>query len=190
MILWGEKVKLIPIEMQHIREMMQWEKHTDVLFADYNFPQWNEKEMKRWLKIKTGGNRLCFSIFSREGEMIGYLALRKINPILKTGEMGILLRPSALGKHYGRDAIYTFLKWAFQEKSFRRVRLMVARYNKRAIACYQAVGFHIKRQVLDICYNDEINPFEDENLKEFSSYFQQIGQRLLVEYYEMEICSV
>lgn len=187
MVLFGKRVKLSPMSLEDVEKMISWEKHEDILFADYNFPPWSAKEQEKWFLSKTGGTKKCFSIFDREGNLIGYISLRKVNHILKTGEIGILLRPSVLGKKYGRDALCTFLKWAMESEKLRKIKLIVARYNDRAITCYQSVGFVLKRKFFDYCYNDKIVPFEIDVWQEIAPYFKYSGNRLLVQYYEMQI---
>lgn len=186
-MIWGETVKLAPMKVEDVVQMLHWEKHNDILFADYNFPMWNEKEVQRWFYSKTRGNKECFSIFDREAKLIGYIALRKINPFLKTGEIGILLRPQMLGKKFGREALQVFLKWVFEIKGMKKIRLSVAKYNTRAIRCYRAVGFYTKRTFHDICFNDAIHPFEERGYEGIKQYFREVGNTLFVEYDEMEI---
>ena len=187
MVLFGKYVKLSPMQLEDVEKMISWERHEDILFADYNFPPWSAKERKKWFLSKTSGTKQCFSIFDREGVLIGYISLRKVNLLLKTGEIGILLRPSAIGKKYGRDALRTFLKWATESEKFRKLKLTVARYNDRAIACYQSVGFVLKRKFFDYCYNDQIVPFEIEGWEKIAPYFKYSGSHLFVQYYEMQI---
>lgn len=186
-MIWGETVRLAPMKLEDVIEMQHWEKHGDTLFLDYNFPLWTEKEIRRWFYSKTRGNKECFSIFDREAKLIGYIALRKINPFLKTGEIGILLRPSALGNKFGREALKVFLKWVFEKRGMKKIRLSVAKYNERAIRCYRAVGFYTKRTFHDICFNDAIRPFEEKGYEKIQEYFREIGNTLFVEYDEMEI---
>lgn len=186
-MLWGEKVKLAPMKVEDVKEMLYWEKHTDELFLDYNFPMWTDTQVQRWYEGKVRGNRECFSIFDGEAVLIGYIALRKVNPILKTGEIGILLRPNALNKQFGRDAIKVFLNWAFEVKGLRKIRLLVAKYNARAIRCYEAIGFYKRRTFYDTCFNNKIEPFHNDSYKEIRRYFQRIGRTLFVEYDQMEI---
>lgn len=186
-MLWGEKVRLEPMKVEDVKGMLHWEKHTEELFLDYNFPEWSDEQIRQWYEGKIRGRRECFSIFDRESVLIGYIALRRVNPILKTGEIGILLRPSAMNRQLGRDAIRVFLNWAFEERGFRKIRLLVAKYNVRAIRCYESIGFYRKKSFYDTCFNNYIEPFQNENYKNLRRYFQMIGRSLFVQYDQMEI---
>jgi RimJ/RimL family protein N-acetyltransferase len=81
--------------------------------------------------------------------LIGRITLRDID----RGEarLGIYLHPQEIGKGFGREALAIFCSYIFRRVGLARLRLDVASDNRRAVACYRAVGF----RTVDFIRRDE-----------------------------------
>lgn len=185
-MIWGERIRLKRLDLDDIKKMMNWGTNEDILFADYNFPQLSESEQKMWYGRKNQHGRKCYSIFNKENRLIGYIALRKLNYLDKSGEIGIVIDPKYHNMNYGTEAITLFLKWFFEEFKFHKLNLIVAAYNKRAIRCYEKIGFSPKKTYYGKFYNDSFNPFEESN-QEFQEYFRDTPSGIETKYIKMSI---
>lgn len=189
----NEKGKLVqlhnmtPVEVQ---QMQKWSKHTDRLYADYDFPQMEKSELFDWYRIKTQKGRVLISICSFDGELIGYLSLRNIRRFFKVSELGIVLNPAQIEKGYGTDAIKTFLKWYFNKLKFKKLLLSVAMYNARAYKVYQKIGFVEKYKFFDTFENEEIDPTIDDSYTNIRQYFKKKKDTLYVRCIKMQISTL
>lgn len=190
LIAYGQKVRLESMKLQDIESMMSWGRHEDLLFEDYNFPYLSEEEQECWYEFKTRGAKRCFSVFNQEGEMVGYIALRNVNRILRRSEMGIVFNPSRLNKGYGTDAIKTLLRWYFEDLHYRKLILNVAAYNKRAIRAYEKAGFRKVSEAYGVFMNKAMNPLQDIEYQSIRCYFRKHWGETQVLQYKMEISTL
>jgi diamine N-acetyltransferase len=88
----------------------------------------------------------------------------------------------------GTDATLTLLEYYFEELKFDRLYLDVASLNKRAIRCYEKCGFtFIRKKYNDHDPRSNIDIFGDDRFKNIRRYFVKNGDKVLVEFDEMEI---
>lgn len=190
MICEFKRVKLRRIKVEDIEAMDKWGIHEDPLFYDYNFPIMTSREKKSWYKIKTAWFKECFVILDEFETIIGYISLRKINPIMKTAEMGIVLDPKKIAKKYGREAIMCLLSYFFATMKYDKLFLSVAAFNVRGFKCYKAIGFEKISEYYGIFTNEYIDPLKNEEYRNIHKYFKRVGNRLQVLYYRMEISTL
>lgn len=190
MVAYGQKVRLESMKLRDIDAMMQWGRHEEDLFDDYNFPYMSEQEREQWFHFKTRGKKRCFSVFDQEGLLVGYISLRNVNRILKRAEMGIVFNPSLLSRGYGTDAMRTLLQWYFKELGYRKLILNVAAYNKRALRAYEKVGFQKVSEHYSEFLNMAVDPLHDERYLEIRRYFRKRWERIEVLHYKMQISTL
>lgn len=169
-MIYGKKVTLRDLELEDIKKMSQWERNPDILFEDYDFPELSPKEEKLWFDKKTSYGKKCFVILEARSKLIGYIALRKLNPVNKTGEIGIVLNPAYHDLGYGTEAINTFLSWYFKEFGYKTLGLLVGQYNKRGIRCYEKVGFKVKKELIEE-FNNHIVDLEEKEYEDIKDLF-------------------
>ncbi len=189
-ILWGKKVSVRSMLKEDVEKMLHWSLHDDLLFYDYNFPYMDIEERNQWFELKTKGQKRCFSVFDKQGQMVGYMSLRNVNRFFKRSELGIVFDPGEVSKGYGSDAINTLLKWYFKDLGYRKMILTVAAYNERAIKSYKKVGFEKYAQQYGEFMNPRINPLIDDEFKNIKKYFRKKGNKIEVLYYKMQISTL
>ena len=112
--------------------------------ADAIFPTSLDEEEKFIFSEQEKYN-LCydFAIETLESmEFIGCCSVKDTNFKDRTCGIGIIIgNKDYWGKSYGEDAIRVLLKFIFNELNFRKVKLSVFDFNKRAINCYKKIGF-------------------------------------------------
>lgn len=183
----GEKIKLHNTTLQEAKQMTTWGVHSDRLYANYDFPKFDNKEIIDWLRRKNTKSKFIMSICDMNDKVIGYISLRKISKIFRTSELGILLDPNKLGNGYGTDAINTLAKWYFEKLKFKRLFLSVAMYNNRAYRVYKKVGFVPKYTLYEEFNNFEIDVFDDERYKYIKKYFKTSFHKIYVKCIKMEL---
>lgn len=95
-----------------------------------------------WIKEKMEEGSNTFSMIEKStNEYIGNIEIMNIENNI--GELGICITNEKCNKHYGREAIKRFLDYAYNELKLDKVYLNVHKDNKRAIKCYENVGFII-----------------------------------------------
>lgn len=89
------------------------------------------------------------------GEYIGGCGIKNTNLKERTCELGILIgNKNYWGKGYGSDGIQVLLKVIFGELNFRKIKLGVFEFNKRAISCYEKNGFKIEGILKEELYRE------------------------------------
>jgi diamine N-acetyltransferase len=77
-----------------------------------------------------------------DGIAIGHIGLYAQDRRNGTAALGIGIWDHAyLGRGYGRDAVETFVRWAFRVQNWRKIWLNVLADNERAVRAYRACGF-------------------------------------------------
>jgi RimJ/RimL family protein N-acetyltransferase len=72
---------------------------------------------------------------------LGYIQFVEMEPIDQTAKLGICLSPGAQGKGLGREVLLLALKYLYDFWAIRKVILEVRDDNRRAIKCYEKIGF-------------------------------------------------
>jgi RimJ/RimL family protein N-acetyltransferase len=89
------------------------------------------------------GTGYQFEIHAAEDmRLLGVCGLVDVDRLDRHGELGIFIGDVAEhGRGFGRDAILTLLRFAFETLGLNTVRLRAIRGNDRAIGLYKSVGF-------------------------------------------------
>lgn len=128
-------------DLKHLHALLQ---HVDLVLLSHgdwqpiSLASW-EKDFEKHLEDR---NYHQF-VIEADGKPIGSMVLRgDANPRSGTGRFGIGIHdPEYVGRGYGRDALETFLDWAFRMMGFRRLKLQTLATNERALRLYEACGF-------------------------------------------------
>ncbi|MBV9790091.1 MAG: GNAT family N-acetyltransferase [Chloroflexi bacterium] len=142
-MLRGEKVKLRAVEREDLKTLYQLEQDLDlVLMADGNWQPIPLATMEKGFDKDVENEDRSWFIIEADGKVIGSVGLHHRDRRLHMSAFGIAIYDREyLGKGYGRDAIATLFKWAFDIQNYRRIWLETWSTNERAIRCYQSLGF-------------------------------------------------
>lgn len=118
---------------------------------------------KEWLENSEKNGDANFAIIKKDkDELIGNCSLMDIDRINRKCTLGIFIGDEEnKGKGYGSEALSLLLKYAFDFQNMHSVDLKVFMFNKRAIKCYEKLGFkncgvRHESYFLDGRYIDEI----------------------------------
>jgi RimJ/RimL family protein N-acetyltransferase len=120
-----------------------WARHTDPLSHHYNLPALTPATADELWAFLSGSPavRRPYAGLANE-RIVATLVVRDIDPATASGELGIMLDPAYIGQGLGRRILGAFVT-VLANEGFRRLRLEVAGYNRRAIAAYLANGFTV-----------------------------------------------
>ena len=184
----GDRVKIYPIRVKDVYQMRDWGNHENPLFADYNFPKLEDEEIIEWFDIRKNKRRTeCFSVVNEEEKSIGFITMKKIKRIRKQATLGIAFDPKYMDKGYGTETIIEFLKYFFYKRDMKIMYLQVARYNERAIKCYEKCGFKKIRQYEDRLGNQKIHIFKEDKFRDIREHFNLRKGIIYNYFYEMKI---
>jgi len=184
----GERVKINPLTIKDVYEMTKWGKHESRLFEDYNFPELTDNEVKEWFHNKTSHrNNVCFSVANENNEIIGYINIKEIKKLRKSAKLGIVFDPNHLDKGYGTESILALLSYFFYQMNMKVMYLDVAKYNKRALRCYEKCGFTIIKEYKEPLFDLGLKDFGDDRFDDVRECFTINKSRIYCYCYKMEI---
>ncbi|NLY67165.1 MAG: GNAT family N-acetyltransferase [Tissierellia bacterium] len=183
----GERITIAPLKLEDVYFLKEWGVHENPLLGDYNLPHLTTEELERWYhrKIRNNNNKY-FGIFNEENRFIGYMGIKNIRKILKDSVLGIVIDPNYVNRGYGTEAIVTFLDYYFNVMNMKKLYLEVAKFNKRAIRCYEKCGFKIVDSYLGEFHDQYIDKNNPYYLREESS-FVIIDEKIYNYIYKMKV---
>ncbi|MGD9147678.1 MAG: GNAT family protein [Anaerolineae bacterium] len=159
----GSKTRMRALEREDLPHFVRWINDPETRrFMNVRYPISMVEEEKWWEGFLERKNDHIFAIEAEDGTYIGNIGLHGIEHENRRAQLGVTIgNKHVWGKGYGTDAIKAVLGWAFNYLNLNRVSLTVFAYNKRAIHCYQKVGFEHEgtmRQAryVDGRYHDEL----------------------------------
>ena len=187
-IIRGRKVRIRELAREDVDKMQLWGQHKDPLFFHYNFPTLTSKEADQWFHIKTAKfKKKCYVIVNHDELVVGYIAIRDIRWLKRESELGIVIDPSHINSGYGTEGISLFLDYYFNQLRMLAINLRTAKYNKRAIKCYENCGFTMVKEVLEE-FEDQFNKiFYNPLYGHLNKHFQKIGTKQMTAYLHMRI---
>jgi RimJ/RimL family protein N-acetyltransferase len=144
-MLKGSLVRLRPVESSDTERCWRWMNDKEVtLYLNHGTPV-SRAEQQAWVEkvaLQTPPPEMTLAIDTLEDRHIGIISLEGIENVNRLAELGIVIGDREYwSRGYGRDAILTLLRFAFNEMNLNRVWLDVHEDNARAIACYRKCGF-------------------------------------------------
>ena len=108
------------------------------LFRTYK--EFTYEEELEWVRDKIKDGATVFSMIDKESKkFIGNVELMQI--INHSAEVGISITKEMQNKHFGTEAMRTIVNYGYEVLGLNNIYLKVFDFNKRAIKCYQNVGF-------------------------------------------------
>lgn len=177
--------RIKPLELEDAYRFRGWERGNYYLLNDYDFIYEEDCEVKAWLKTKKGFFKRYFAIYYRD-KAIAYIGLKKINYILRSAELSIVMDVAWQNHGHGYKILEEFLTYAFTDLKMRRIWLDVNAFNEKAIHLYKKLGFRKKAYYLDTYNIQDIDKTREEYI-EHQDEFREEGKELLSFVYTYEI---
>ena len=161
----GKKCYLSPIDINDAEKFTAWLNDMELLenLQLYNAMIGLENEKTFLSDLSKDHN---YSIIDLEkDELIGNCGFLNIDYVNQTAETGIFIgNKNYWDRGYGTEALSLLIDYGFKALNFHNIMLKVYEYNKRAIRCYEKIGFKrigIRREALlrnlkrhDVVYMD------------------------------------
>jgi len=176
------------LKRQDVEAMAMWGLHEDPLFLHYNFPRLSYGERSLWHHMKISGIRKkCFALVNQNGDVIGYISMKRINHFRRISELGIVIDPARIGQGYGSLALKNFLQMYFTEMKMEKLYLKAAKFNERAYKTYLKAGFEVEKEIIEAFEEQEIDEWSIRGIMKENPYvFLDWGQ-IFCHYYLMAI---
>ena len=70
-LLVGDRIEIRRFSLEDAYSMVNWGEHKNLLFEDYNFPFFDEDEIRGWFESKTfGWNKRYFSVYNESKHLL------------------------------------------------------------------------------------------------------------------------
>ena len=139
----GKRIYLSPINIQDVERYTQWLNDLDVTLSLGNpgVIYGLEKEKEAVENMIKGGTDFAI-VTNDEDRLIGNCGLFSIVEKHRKADFGIMIGDKNYwDQGYGREAIELLLNYGFNILNLNNIMLKVFSFNKRAIKCYEAIGF-------------------------------------------------
>lgn len=134
-----ENIKVSVLTEDYAKEICKWKYSGE--YAVYNFSDWDIVVANRWgLSIKEKREKE-FLAFLSANELIAYGRIHVDND---KAFIGIGLKPKLCGYGYGKYIMGLLVEESKSRFPNLRIALIVRNFNKRALKCYEKVGFKVK----------------------------------------------
>lgn len=153
-MLRGPRVTLRPVERDDIKRLNELDQNVELSILGSS--TWvpiplaaREKEFDKHLERSHDPSWFGIEV---DGKLVGDIGLYDSDRRVGTSQFGVaIMDPDYVGQGYGREAIGLMLDWAFRWENYQRIWLKTWASNRRAIRCYEALGFEeegrLRRQV-------------------------------------------
>ena len=145
-IISTQNIGLGPLIDEDLDRLWIWINDKEVTQYLYLFNRMYTREMeKKWLEnaLRGSENNIIFAILLLPEKLhIGNVGLHNIDLINKHAELGIIIGEKKYwNQGYGAEAVRLALDYGFGVLNLEMIFLRVLQFNKRAIRCYEKVGF-------------------------------------------------
>ena len=139
--LTGDKVRLRAITERDLPKLIEWDEDEEICrWAGKKFSC--RDEARDWYLEKPPVSKRTLAIETLDGRFIGEIEILNVSWRLHTGELRVVIgEKDYWNRGIGEDAVYTFVKWVFENYSIKTIYLRVDKENHRARRCYNKIGF-------------------------------------------------
>lgn len=185
-VLHGPRVVLRPWLRSDTLAQELWPRYTEPFSSLWN--------ITRALSVDdlSGRNRntqrYAWAVEDAQRRLIGRLSLRDVDERGSCARLGISLAQPHVGQGLGTEALVVFLDYYFGPLGFARMRLDVAAVNRRAVRCYERLGFrYLESEWRSVGNDPALRLLDDPHYREMLPYFRRGRFETQVEFYEMEL---
>lgn len=180
------KIYLEKLKYEDTKRFSSWRGFDEPLFYGYSYNDMTEDQADYWYIIKQKSNFSSYFSINLGDEMIGFIGVKEIRPIIKSAKLGIVIDSRWTSKGYGKQAMRLFLDHYFKEKKMRNIILEVNAWNDRAIRLYKTFNFEIYKEKYEVFENQALN-LEDEKYRDIKKYFRINRARIESKIYLMRL---
>ena len=109
MELSGIRVCIHELKVEDAYFFANWGAHQNPLFYDYNYQHHGVMGYRRWFESRNHMFQHYFGIYLEE-RFIGFIGIKKINPLTKNSELGLVIDPNFTNRGIGLETMGLFLE--------------------------------------------------------------------------------
>lgn len=143
----GKRILLRAIEPDDLERLHGWSNDPDLApgLGDIHFPSSTYAQVQWYERTQKTEQTVRLSIIDAEGSHIGMTGFWGINWRDRRAEHATLIGdPSARGKGYGKEAIATCARYAFEEMDLFRLDATIVKANEASLKVYTGCGFVVE----------------------------------------------
>jgi RimJ/RimL family protein N-acetyltransferase len=140
----GERIYLRPLESEDADSFYAWFNDNRIMKSIGEVYPISSEEAKnrveQWMKAPDSVS--LGIILKEDNRLIGTVGLISIDHVHRRAKLGIIIGEEEFrSKGYGTEAITLILGYGFDQLNLNMVYLGVIAFNKKAITCYETIGF-------------------------------------------------
>lgn len=135
----GKRVTLRAIERDDLQLLHKWSNDPEInyMLGGWHFPSSQQDQEKWFLSLSLNSLNQRFAIDTDEDGLIGMINLVNINWKDRRAFTGMLLGDKNIrGKGFGKDAVMTMNRYAFDELGLNRLDSTIISYNESSLFVY------------------------------------------------------
>jgi RimJ/RimL family protein N-acetyltransferase len=180
----GDRVRLRTWQRRDSLAQDLWPRYTDPFNSLWNIPRaftFADMGQSNW-----GAQRFVWAVDNRQAALIGRISLREVHVDRVSARLGISVAQPYVSQGLGSEALELFLDHYFGTLRFRELRLDVAAFNRRAVRCYERLGFQYIHSEWRSAGNDPaLRHLDDPRYSDLVPFFRRGRFETHVEFYEM-----
>lgn len=142
----GDRIYLRPVEVEDVPVLQKWVNDPEVNQYLGVYLPYNAVREREWVEglYKDPANVVLVIALIEGDRPIGNCGLHQLrmDPPNRCAELGIVIgEPEFQNRGYGAEAMRLLCGYGFNRLNLHRIGLRVYEYNRRAIRCYEKVGF-------------------------------------------------
>ena len=179
----GDKCYLSPISLDDTERYTEWVNDMELGQFMLFTPQVIDMEKERQTLIQLMQNNFVFAIVEKDtNKVIGNCGLHGLSEVHRHAELGVFIGEKTFwNQGIGSEACSLLLDFGFNVLNLHSISLKVFGYNKRAIKCYEKIGFKYagtQREYIFMagryhdlrCYDILASEFESPYVKKIFEY--------------------
>jgi RimJ/RimL family protein N-acetyltransferase len=164
-----------------------WPPYDDPVFSHLDMHLDTAPQRDIWFDRESSARQpFWFAVDDEHGELIGSITLRDVSRWRRSTRLGTHLHPKRLDQHYGAEAMNLFVDYYFRLLGYRLLKLDVAAFNRRAIRCYERVGFRVMYEFWR-ANTSGVRWLEDERFKHVRDAIERRHGMERVRHFEMHL---
>lgn len=163
-----------------------WPPYSDPLEPIWNLPRHWDSNWKGGFEFS--GMRRAWAVEDAQGRLAGRISLREVDERRSSARLGITFSAPFVSRGLGTEALATFLDYFYSDLNFTRMMLDVAAPNRRAVRCYERLGFsYVGNDWRCVGHAFDRQLLDSPNYAHLRRYFRQSTRCFEVQFLEMEL---
>lgn len=183
-VIHGQRVTLRPWQRGDTLSQELWPRYNEPFSSLWNIPRvslYDELAGRGW-----SVQRYAWAVDNQQHRLIGRVSLREVEPDGTGARLGISLSQAHVSQGLGTEALTLFLDHYFSALGFTCMHLDVAAFNRRAVRCYERLGFrYLESEWRSAGRDPALRLLDDPRYADMLGYFQRNRFETFVEFYEM-----